>query len=942
MICINKKCGKHAHFLYQRTYSALTEVESQTLHGLDATSSSALASCACRAFTGVVSDTSVILHTIGWICVSQQIAEADLQSLSHTESTVDLTQLAHGRGHAHQLSADMAEDTPPRQMSLIPYTNESREIVLRRGNAVVTRDPSSQQLSVTHESDGPLELTECPYCHRPWQTDDASPREEERGRAGRHTNHAFRDPNYFRMLATSQRATPAGSGPGTPTSRLFQPALRSGRSRDVSGATGPPTGAEFVASEPADPNPREGISSSAFSPGFFKQFFVEKGELGRGGNGVVLLIEHVMDRVSLGEFACKRIPVGNDHAWLEKVLIEVQLLKNIPHKNLVAYHWVWLEDYNPSTFGPRIPCLWILQEYCNGGDLHSFVIGPQQEDLNPAELLKKRRRRGSALDSQSPPNLRGPSRLTFDDIFSFFRDITSGLHHLHSKGYIHRDLKPSNCLLQRDGSKIRVLISDFGEVQAAGDLRASTGATGTISYCAPEVLQQGIDGKFGDFTTKSDIFSLGMIVYFMCFGRLPYSNADDINEENEDLNELRAEITRWTGFDDTTRVRSDLPEKLYRFLKRLLSLDPNDRPSTGDILASIKGGGAMGDTGDDENGIPRVSILNQTSPEERRGSFVARPSLSTSLGRPGSNTYRQSMSPTKSPTRTGIRANSGDSDRPVSPIGRSIIIRRRSRKGDVSSPPSTLGTPTQQQSPRLMLPPPPARPVTDRLVKLSQHLTLATGLGTLLFIAKMLMLFVPCSPFATTSWIMYPLLALAALELGVLRFDLARSIATAVMHVAIVVIASRNGTLCEMPTRLWKDRHSRITAQQVLVDAVEVIRLRMSPPLDGAGVDVLSKRRVTGNVTDACLTDMAISYLITSWAISGTGKSDMQQAQVRTWITWRRPRIAMIEKWSRTGGYCGGAASLAKRWARGLQPIICPGISERSSTSTRPPVTQGS
>ena len=55
------------------------------------------------------------------------------------------------------------------------------------------------------------------------------------------------------------------------------------------------------------------------------------------------------------------------------------------------------------------------------------------------------------------------------------------------------------------------------------------------------------DGAFGDFTTKSDIFSLGMIVYFMCFGRLPYSSIDDINEENEDLDELRAEITKWSG-----------------------------------------------------------------------------------------------------------------------------------------------------------------------------------------------------------------------------------------------------------------------------------------------------------------------------------------------------------------------------------------------------------
>jgi hypothetical protein len=46
---------------------------------------------------------------------------------------------------------------------------------------------------------------------------------------------------------------------------------------------------------------------------------VEEKELGRGGKGVVLLVRHVLDGVSLGHFACKRVPVGDDHEWLEKV-----------------------------------------------------------------------------------------------------------------------------------------------------------------------------------------------------------------------------------------------------------------------------------------------------------------------------------------------------------------------------------------------------------------------------------------------------------------------------------------------------------------------------------------------------------------------------------------------------------------------------------------------
>jgi hypothetical protein len=95
-------------------------------------------------------------------------------------------------------------------------------------------------------------------------------------------------------------------------------------------------GAEFVGSTPALPSREGGISAQAFSPNYFKSFFVEERELGRGGKGVVLLVKHVLDGLPLGQFACKRVPVGDDHEWLEKVLTEVQLLQGLQHQNLVS------------------------------------------------------------------------------------------------------------------------------------------------------------------------------------------------------------------------------------------------------------------------------------------------------------------------------------------------------------------------------------------------------------------------------------------------------------------------------------------------------------------------------------------------------------------------------------------------------------------------------
>ncbi|SMR44549.1 unnamed protein product [Zymoseptoria tritici ST99CH_3D1] len=690
----------------------------------------------------------------------------------------------------------MAEDrpSPARQMSLIPYAHDTREIVLRRGNAVVVYDSTSRQLSVRDAADQPVELPDCPYCHRPLRR-EPSPEDGEHYRSFQ-SERPFVDPEYFSMLAASQRPSPDASGESVPNRRVHA-ALRSGRSREVSGSTAPVTGAEFVGSEPAT-STGQGISASAFSPGYFQQFFREERELGRGGNGVVLLVEHMIDGASLGHFACKRIPVGNSKAYFEKVIIEVRLLQNIPHKNLVAYHWTWLEDHQPSKFGPKIPCLWILQDYCNGGDLHNHVLGPQPI-RSATEELKNRMRRRSKGDASPPSNLRSQSRLSFDEIFSYFRDITSGLHHLHSKGYIHRDLKPSNCLLQHDEGRTRVLISDFGEVQATGAVRGSSGATGTISYCAPEVLQRGLDGALGNFSVKSDIFSLGMVVYFMAFGRLPYLNADGVNEENEDLELLRAEITKWQGFNDDARARPELPDKLYRFLRRLLSVDPNQRPSTGEILASIKHGVAHEDAGwsfEDHN--PRVTKVDSPAPKpssrtQRKSSYLSDSGAVSPIRRRSSSNVR-SRSPQK---------QSQSLSRPTSPLGSPMDVAPR--KVDLP-PPSTADHPSPQQIPRLMLPPPPDRPIFSGFARLLYQPQTVIASRAALFLAKVLSLSMPCAPYAANAWLLYPLLGVAALDLGLLQFSLRRTLVLVTIHVVVIMLAAQRARLCEAGNVLvWDD-----------------------------------------------------------------------------------------------------------------------------------------
>lgn len=142
------------------------------------------------------------------------------------------------------------------------------------------------------------------------------------------------------------------------------------------------------------------------------------------------------------------------------------------------------------TLGLLLNC--ILQ-YCNAGDLHNYVLSSAKKTTT--EQLKEKIRRRTRGQADLAEASYSPRRLAFEQIISFFRDIASGLNHLHSNGFIHRDLKPSNCLLNDTGipgQELRVLVSDFGEVQIESEKRKSTGATGTISYCAPEVLRRSI------------------------------------------------------------------------------------------------------------------------------------------------------------------------------------------------------------------------------------------------------------------------------------------------------------------------------------------------------------------------------------------------------------------------------------------------------------------
>ena len=421
------------------------------------------------------------------------------------------------------------------------------------------------------------------------------------------SSEVIRDANYFKLLELfDQHHVP----------EVMEEAESVQSSGPTSRAQTPEVNASSSSAEASAPQQQQysSISESAFSQGYFDRFFKVKQQLGKGSRGVVYLVEHILDGYSLGLFACKKVTVGNDHKWLEKVLSEVHFLRLLSHPNLVNYNHMWLESSRISMFAPVVPCAFILQEYCNGGTLEDYVHRLQSEALSSSSPVKSKKdaiRRRSQIQQQNfnTRELFLSALLTPTEILFFFRDIVRGVSHLHSHQVIHRDLKPSNCLLisgpdnNTDNNSSSsapprskfptVLVSDFGEGQMEGLLRSGTGTTGTLEYCAPELINPNIlsrgGSKLAQFSKLTDIFSLGMIFHFLCFSRLPYSPRVVEGSAPEDVELLRKEVYDFKGFDyRNLPVREDLPNEVYTLLARMVSINPKERPLTEEIFDSLE------------------------------------------------------------------------------------------------------------------------------------------------------------------------------------------------------------------------------------------------------------------------------------------------------------------------------------------------------------------
>ncbi|OCF38189.1 NEK protein kinase [Kwoniella heveanensis BCC8398] len=274
--------------------------------------------------------------------------------------------------------------------------------------------------------------------------------------------------------------------------------------------------------------------------------------IGKGSFGVISKVQRVTDGK---EFALKQLDYSKmTEKDRKQILAEVAILESLKHRNIV--------QLIQKIKDPKNERIYIVMEYCTSGDLGS--------------LIRKAQRTNQPLHE--------------DKIWNIFLQITLALHHCHcpaerpsklgvarmSSGQtqtadggiaryqvLHRDLKPENVFLSDDFVKL----GDFGLSKDMGTSSFTSTYVGTPLYMPPEILAEN------RYDTKSDIWSLGCLVYEMCALHSPFHTA-----------QTQAELISMVKSGRLPALPSQYSLTLRSVIKAMLTLNPVKRPSTKDLL----------------------------------------------------------------------------------------------------------------------------------------------------------------------------------------------------------------------------------------------------------------------------------------------------------------------------------------------------------------------
>ncbi len=218
--------------------------------------------------------------------------------------------------------------------------------------------------------------------------------------------------------------------------------------------------------------------------------------------------------------------------FFERFQREARIVAKLEHPNIIPIH-----DFNEHNGEP-----YLVMRYVEGDTLKT------------------------QMDGQIMP---------VDQLLHIIRPVCSALHYAHDQGILHRDIKPSNIMMTNDGS---IFVTDFGlaRIMEAGESTLSQDMmVGTPQYISPEQAQgvKELDGR-------TDIYSLGVILYEMLTGRVPFSADTPFATVHDHI---------YTPLPPPSSVNPEITPQVERMLLKALAKNPEDRyPSAKDLLEAVE------------------------------------------------------------------------------------------------------------------------------------------------------------------------------------------------------------------------------------------------------------------------------------------------------------------------------------------------------------------